>query len=266
MAYRELGTLFRRWALSLSAPQCRVVEIQGYKKMENTAALPSMDGLTERNADIVANFTLSERLLYFFSKDPSPIFSAQGFARATKQWTLDSALKELIAQFPNLKALIRGRHVLDYGCGDGFQSVAMAREGAGFVLGVDIIAQRLQHGRRMARGMNNVAFATTIDGAFDVAISLNSFEHFPEPEQNLADLAASIKPGGRILITFGSPWLSPYGSHMNFFTEFPWVNVLFTEKTVFNVRQLYREDDSRSYVPAMNKMTISRWSYQVPSG
>lgn len=227
--------------------------------MENAAAFRSEDDLSERNADIIAGFTFPERLLHFFSKDPSQIFSATGFARATRQWTVASALKELIAEFPDFKTIIGGKRVLDYGCGDGFQSVAMAKEGAAFVLGVDIIAQRLEHGRHMARGLNNVAFATKVDGVFDVAISLNSFEHFPEPAQNLADLAASIKPGGRILITFGSPWLSPYGSHMNFFTEFPWVNVLFTEKAVFNVRQLYREDDSRSYVPAMNKMTIARF-------
>ena len=61
-------------------------------------------------------------------------------------------------------------------------------------------------------GFQGIYFApevVTVEGEFDVAISLNSFEHFPEPEKNLDDLAAAISPGGRILITFGSPWLSP---------------------------------------------------------
>jgi SAM-dependent methyltransferase len=233
--------------------------------MENHAALPSQDGflrrdtLTQRNADIVAGFNWAERVLYRFSKDPQDVFVERGYRKPTAQWTPSTALRELNEAFPNFKSLIRGKGVLDYGCGDGFQAVAMAEAGAAFVLGVDIEPGRLDHGRRMARGMSNVVFATGVQGEFDVAISLNSFEHFPEPEKNLDDLAAAIVPGGLILITFGSPWLSPYGSHMNFFTHVPWVNVLFSERTVFQVRRLYREDMSRTYVPAVNKMTIGRF-------
>lgn len=217
------------------------------------------DGLDERNARIVATFSWPERLLYSFSKNPKDVFSAGGYVKPTAQWTAATALAELVQEFPDFKLMIRGKRVLDYGCGDGFQSVAMAQEGAAFVLGVDIERERLDHGRRMARGLANVVFAEAARGEFDVAISLNSFEHFPEPERNLRDLAASIAPGGKILITFGSPWLSPYGSHMNFFTHFPWVNVVFSEKTVFAVRRLYRDDASRGYLPGINKMTIRRF-------
>jgi SAM-dependent methyltransferase len=227
--------------------------------MENTAAVTSFDGLDARNARIIAEFSWSERLLYGFSKNPREVFSSGGYVKPTTQWSASTALHELVQEFPNFKSLIRGQRVLDYGCGDGFQSVAMAQEGAAFVLGVDIERQRLDHARRMARGLANVAFAADVQGEFDIAISLNSFEHFPEPQKNLDDLAAAIRPGGKILITFGSPWLSPYGSHMNFFTNFPWVNVLFSEKTVFAVRRLYRDDASRGYLPGINKMTIGRF-------
>ncbi|MGE4064491.1 MAG: class I SAM-dependent methyltransferase [Rhodospirillaceae bacterium] len=215
--------------------------------------------LAQRNAAIIARFGWSERLLFRFSKNPEHHFVAGGYVKPTAQWTPSTALSDLLCQFPHLKSLIRGKRVLDYGCGDGFQAVAMAEAGAAFVLGVDIVEQRLNHARRMARGIPNVVFARAIEGEFDVAISLNSFEHFPEPDRNLDELAAAITPGGLILITFGSPWLSPYGSHMNFFTDLPWVNVLFPEKTVFRVRQLYRDDTLLTYVPLMNKMTIRRF-------
>jgi hypothetical protein len=46
---------------------------------------------------------------------------------------------------------------------------------------------------------------------------------------------------------------------MNFFTHVPWVNVLFSERTVFQVRRLYRDDLSRTYIPGVNKMTIGRF-------
>jgi SAM-dependent methyltransferase len=240
-------------------------EVRGLIRMETHAALPSEDGhlhrdtLSERNADIVQGFTWAERLLHRFSKDPAGAFVDSAYRKPTAQWTPSTALRDLIDAFPGFKALIRGRRVLDYGCGDGFQAVAMAEAGAVQVLGVDTEPRRLQHARRLARGLTNVAFATEVKGTFNVAISLNSFEHFKDPETSLDELARATGPGGIILITFGSPWLSPYGSHMNFFTHVPWVNVLFSERTVFEVRRLYRNDSSRSYVPAVNKMTIARF-------
>ena len=227
--------------------------------MEKTAAFPSDGWVEERAARIISEFGWGERVLYAFSKNPRDVFASGGYARPTTQWTVGNALKELVTEFPTFTSMIRGRRVVDYGCGDGFQSIGMAKAGAAFVLGVDIERARLDHGRRMARNVPNVRFADRPQGEFDVAVSLNSFEHFPRPEENLAELADAIAPGGKILITFGSPWLSPYGSHMNFFTPFPWVNVVFTERTVFKVRQLYRDDSSRGYLPTINKMTIRRF-------
>ncbi len=215
--------------------------------------------LSTRRAPSGADFTLAERVLAHFSKDPADVPVTSHYAEPTAQWNLDTALSELRAAFPRFNDIIRGRRVLDYGCGDGFQSVAMAREGAGSVLGIDISPQRLEHARKLAGDTPNVSFGHRPEGTYDVAISLNSFEHFPEPERNLRELAGAVAAGGKILITFGSPWLSPYGSHMNFFTHVPWVNILFSEKTVFKVRSLYRDDGSSSYFPDMNKMTVARF-------
>lgn len=214
---------------------------------------------TPHRASRAADFTLAERVLARLSKDPADVPATSHYAAPTTQWNLDTALSELRAAFPRFNEIIRGRRVLDYGCGDGFQSVAMARGGAGSVLGIDISAQRLEHARKLAGDTPNVTFGHRPEATYDVAISLNSFEHFPEPERNLREIAGAVAAGGKILITFGSPWLSPYGSHMNFFTHVPWVNILFSEKTVFKVRSLYRDDGSTSYVPDMNKMTVARF-------
>ena len=54
-------------------------------------------------------------------------------------------------------------------------------------------------------------------------------EHFPEPEETLKEMISALTPEGRLFITFGNPWFSPYGSHMQFFTKVPWVNILFSE-------------------------------------
>jgi SAM-dependent methyltransferase len=216
--------------------------------------------IRQRAEPIARTFTWRERVLAAFSRDPTTIFlPADGYDRPTNEWNADNALSLLRREFPDLDTIVRGKRVLDYGCGDGFQSIALAQAGAAVVMGVDIEAHRLEHGRRMAQGLTNVTFGVEPKGVFDLAISLNSFEHFPMPERNLAELAAAICQGGKIFIAFGPLWLSPYGAHMYFFTPIPWVHLLFFERTVFKVRQLYREDGAETYSPGLNKMTVRRF-------
>jgi SAM-dependent methyltransferase len=97
-------------------------------------------------------------------------------------------------------------------------------------------------------------------------ISLNSFEHFPDPGDALAEMTSLLRPGGLLLITFGPPWFAPYGSHMHFFTRVPWVNLLFSEAVVMQVRQRYRPDGALRYEDVesgLNKMTVRRFEELV---
>jgi 2-polyprenyl-3-methyl-5-hydroxy-6-metoxy-1,4-benzoquinol methylase len=148
-----------------------------------------------RNQAIIAGFSPSERVLYLLSKNPGTVAATSRYVEPTTQWDGGNALTELRGAFPDLDAIVRGKRILDYGCGDGFQSVALAQQGASFVMGIDIAAQRVEHGKRLAGAMTNVTFGTRADGMFDVAISLNSFEHFPQPEESLRELARAMLPG-----------------------------------------------------------------------
>ena len=101
-----------------------------------------------------------------------------------------------------------------------------------------------------------------------MAISHNSFEHFSDPRAVLEEMKGLIADGGKILITFSPPWLSPYGSHMHFFTRVPWVNILFPERAVMAVRSRYRNDGARRYEEVesgLNKMTVGRFERIVAS-
>ena len=70
----------------------------------------------------------------------------------------------------------------------------------------------------------------------------------------------ALNQNGKLIISFGPPWFSPYGVHMFFFVKIPWVNILFSEKTVVNVRHLYKNDTAMSYKElGLNKMTISKF-------
>jgi len=103
-------------------------------------------------------------------------------------------------------------------------------------------------------------------GKFDLVISQNAMEHYRDPAGSLCLMRQAVRPGGRILITFGPPWLAPYGSHMHFFTAVPWVNVLFRERTVMAVRRHFRNDGATRYDEVrkgLNKMTLRKFKELV---
>ena len=104
--------------------------------------------------------------------------------------------------------------------------------------------------------------------SFDIVISQNSIEHFRDPQNILNTMKDLLKPGGRIMIIFGPPWYAPYGSHMHYFTKIPWVNIIFSEKTVMNVRAHFRNDGATKYEDVesgLNKMSVRRFEKIIES-
>lgn len=213
---------------------------------------------------------VGERVLAALSRAPG----AGDYAAALDPWSEENALDGLRAAFPDLAARVRGRRVLDFGCGGGWQAVALAREGAAFVLGVDS-NERVLAAARALRGRLGIDparldFAASVGegeaGRFDVVVSQNAMEHFGDPVGALRGMKAALAPGGRVLVTFGPPWLAPSGSHMHFFTRVPWVNLLFRERTVMAVRARYRRDGARRYEEVesgLNRMTLARFERVV---
>lgn len=209
---------------------------------------------------------VGERILLALSRDPG----GADYAEGSQPWTLGNALDPLRAHFPDLAELVRGKRVVDFGCGTGWQSAALAREGAAFVLGVDTNPRSLAGAREVAAraglGDDRVAFAPEVPealrGTFDVVISQDSMEHFADPDAVLRVMRSAIHPEGRILISFGPPWYAPSGSHMHFFTRVPWVNLLFSERTVMAVRSRFRSDGARRYEEVesgLNRMSLAKF-------
>lgn len=213
---------------------------------------------------------VGERILLALSRPPG----APDYADAVDAPTLDTALDNLRRRFPDLAARVRGRRVLDFGCGAGWQAAALAREGAALVVGVDTNERTLHGARalaaRLGAGPDRLRFETTLPaemrGTFHVVVSQNAMEHFPDPEAVLRAMRAALAPDGRLLVTFGPPWYAPSGSHMHFFTRVPWVNLLFPERTVMAVRARYRHDGARRYEEVesgLNRMSLRRFERVV---
>lgn len=172
---------------------------------------------------------------------------------------------------PEVWAWITGRDVLDFGCGEGGITLALAARGAGHVTGLDILPDFAFAEAEAARRGAPITFvdapSTTLPAAgFDVVLSHDSFEHFEEPEAILAEMVRLTRPGGRILIKFGPTWLNPYGRHMGgtIRKDRPWVHLLVSERTIMHVHSVYHNDPvlSETYrqLPGgLNKMTVGRF-------
>ena len=208
---------------------------------------------------------LSERLLLLLSRSPSD----EDWPEGKTEWKIDHALSILCRVFPNFLDDIRGKSILDHGCGTGHQSVALVRKGAKYVVGIDPRRKVLEEARKLAKENeveHQVEFRESFDirdyDRFEIVISQNSMEHYPDPVAVVEEMKSALTSQGKMYITFGPPWCAPYGSHMQFFTKVPWVNILFSEKSVMNVRSKFRSDGATRYEEVeggLNRMTVAKF-------
>ena len=205
---------------------------------------------------------IDERLLAALSRDPVlPDYDANSGPES-----VEGAVDDLRDVFQEFDATIRGKRVLDYGCGRGRQVVRMAQLGA-CVFGLDSREHVLAAGRDTAHRYGvDAQFGTCATGAFDIVLSKNSMEHFGDPAGALREMAGFLAPNGRILISFSPPWYAPYGGHMQFFCRVPWAHLLFPESTVMRVRARYRSDGATCHAEVeggLNKMSVARFERLV---
>ena len=98
---------------------------------------------------------------------------------------------------------VRGRSVLEVGCGTGLilERLSHLAERA---VGVDLSPGMLEHAR--ARGLEvHEASATKLpfpDASFDVACSFKVLAHVREIEAAMMEMARVVKPGGRVVVEF----------------------------------------------------------------
>lgn len=158
---------------------------------------------------------------------------------------------------------VQGKVVIDFGCGDGMEAIEFAKEGAAKVIGIDIRESALNRARQNAYKANVgplCEFCQGTDVIADVIISLDSFEHFNNPELVLSEMDSLLKPCGEVMVCFGPPWLHPYGGHL--FSVFPWAHLVFSEKALIRWRSDIRSDGARSFGEVeggLNCMTIRRF-------
>lgn len=184
--------------------------------------------------------------------------------------TIENSLALLQKEYADFATLVAGKRIADYGCGLGYQSIALVQQYGCTVVGIDtnrdILDAAMANAKACTIPVSQLAFvdrvANDMQGTFDVVVSQNSFEHFGNPAAVLGEMRGLIRKSGILLISFGPPWYAPYGSHMHFFCKVPWINILFPEATVMKVRQAYRDDGAQRYEDVesgLNKMSVAKF-------
>jgi 2-polyprenyl-6-hydroxyphenyl methylase / 3-demethylubiquinone-9 3-methyltransferase len=107
-------------------------------------------------------------------------------------------------------ARLKGKRVLDVGCGGGILSDAMSRKGAD-VLGIDLAVKSLKVAQlhAMEAGTPSVqyrevaaeALAEEQPAAFDVVTCMEMLEHVPDPSSIVRACATMVKPGGWVFFS-----------------------------------------------------------------
>jgi 2-polyprenyl-6-hydroxyphenyl methylase/3-demethylubiquinone-9 3-methyltransferase len=104
---------------------------------------------------------------------------------------------------------LRGKRVVDVGCGGGILTEAMAVRGA-VVTGIDLSEKALGVARlhQLESGVEvdyrlvaAEALAATAPASFDVVTCMELLEHVPDPASTVAACATLVRPGGHVVFS-----------------------------------------------------------------
>ena len=120
------------------------------------------------------------------------------------------AINPLRLDWINGLASLKGKRVLDIGCGGGILADAMARKGAE-VLGIDLATKSLKVAQLHALEAQtpNVSYgeisaedlATEQPASFDIVTCMEMLEHVPDPKSIVEACSVLVKPGGWVFFS-----------------------------------------------------------------
>jgi len=138
---------------------------------------------------------------------------------------------------------LRGRRILDFGCGFGGKAVELARRlPESTVVGVEVHQRKIDKGADFARraGVPNCTFALGTqqgmplpEGAVDAIISHDVIEHVHDPKAMMTELHRVLAPNGRAYLVF-PPYDGAVSHHLDFITLVPGLHWFFSASTIMD--------------------------------
>ena len=157
---------------------------------------------------------------------------------------------------------LKGKNVLDIGCGYGNLAFCMARAGAN-VRAIDIDGDRIEKAKQYNKHDNVKYEATHLDslnsGEFDVVTLFDVLEHVSEYSRLLTDVKDKVKKGGYVFIEY-NPYYSFVGHHLYDYTFLP-VQILpysITKKLVMKKKDcggIFSPESALKQFRDLNKIT-----------
>lgn len=177
---------------------------------------------------------------------------------------LGGALQFISFITDDLHIEIKGKKILDVGCGDGALAYVLAAQGAAEVHGVDIDFSYLQvnprHRDILKDSISHLPCMTskdfenleknvkiysldiqspTIDERFDIIVSNSVLEHIVDLRAALTAMHELLKPGGVMVHRF-NPFFSETGGHEYCILDFPWGHVRLSREEIAEYLGTYR--------------------------
>lgn len=167
--------------------------------------------------------------------DPAPELDHAGYIA----WQFASSPR-LFSKYPALD--VRGKRVLEVGCGTGGRTAYLASLGAERAVGIDINAGEIEAAKTEVPKLfpevaSQVEYIASTEhgrldiGEFDVVVLVDCLEHVVSPPDMLRLAHGYTRPGGRCYISLYG-WYHANGSH---FGMVPFVNLFFSDEEILNV-------------------------------
>lgn len=143
---------------------------------------------------------------------------SESYDRCVLQWLLFGPSHRALIKRIRAVAGDKPSTVLDIGCGTGlFASRLRQALPNSRVFGLDLVADMLAQGAPRWKHHADTVFPVQGDsehlpfasGSFDFITCANSFHHYPNQDQAVAEMHRVLKPGGRLLLLDGyrdAPW------------------------------------------------------------
>lgn len=228
-----------------------------------------MNNTTTVNPDIVEPPVLDSAML------------AEGLAYAEKNFLCSKSHLYLDKQILKKNFDLKGKDVLDFGCGMGNTSLWLAKEMGAKIDGFDLDPNHILVAKELNRKFNipGVNFElrniieTPITKQYDFIILNDVIEHIKEAWiPGILDILINrnLKKGGVIFFSY-PPWEGPHASHLQRAIKMPWIQ-FFPRKYVFNLiqqnnRKLVGSKDLMTEYLELNHMTHRKlMSYLKPFG
>jgi SAM-dependent methyltransferase len=162
---------------------------------------------------------------------------------AYRQWR-DQELRQQFMGFFSAED-VRGRDVLDFGCGEGGLAFMVAKLGPKTLVGMDLAESLIKSANAqipfadlpikprflVAQDPARVELETS---SIDVILCFDVLEHVMQPSTIVREWMRVLRPGGKVLIWW-VPWWNPWGPHIESLVPIPWAHVVCDDADLIGV-------------------------------